>query len=141
MSDQQINHPNKGLIHLILDGMPAWIRAIVFSILAFPLIVATSGMILQVNVGATIERVIDAQFEKQGIEQIEAQRAQLESMLQPLIASINKLDDDNKVIVSDVKTIDKRLTDVESSVIAIESWACDNKKTGPEPVGRPNFCK
>lgn len=44
---------------LVLEGMNPTVRAIMFSVLAFPVSIAISGLILQVNVGNLITKYAD----------------------------------------------------------------------------------
>lgn len=49
----------KSAMGLILDGMPASVKAVLFSILAIPLMVSLSAMVLQLNAGKLIEQYME----------------------------------------------------------------------------------
>lgn len=56
---------NGGLLHHVMSDMPPWIKAIVSLLLVFPIVLAVSGMLLNINVGAILEEVVALSMEKQ----------------------------------------------------------------------------
>lgn len=119
-----------GLIHLILDGMHPAIKALVFGMLAIPLVLAVSGMMLQLNVGKLIEQAIADQSNYQ----LQAQREEGDRVITAIQSSIN-------AIVNDVAILDTRLTNVEKDIEETRKWACAHSDKQNLSVDKPYFCK
>lgn len=111
MSD---NEKQQGLIFTILEGMHPTVKAITFSMLAIPIVVALSAMILQVNAGAIITKMIDSSLDKQTAEiqrEYVEQMQSLRSSIEPLYERVGLLED--------------RMSALESESRKHLEWSCD----------------
>ena len=67
MSKQKEQAP-PSVIKMALDNMPRGVKAVMFGLLAVPISLALSAMIMGVNVGSIIEKWIDLKVEERKIE-------------------------------------------------------------------------
>jgi uncharacterized protein YoxC len=152
----------QGMIQLVLGNMPPIVKAIVFTVLSLPLILAISGLLLQVNVGATLEKILDAQFAKMSVEQIQAQSDSITATMAPIVGRITQLEGDVALIEEQTKALEVRVGIVEGLSLenqdsnqlqdeqlkigqllseAQRVWACTHSDTQGLTDDKPNFCK
>lgn len=130
---------NQGIIQMVLDGMHPTIKAILFGCLAFPLFLALSGMILNLNVGSIIQKKLDANSD-QTVTAIEsAMSAQVSDMSRRLDGFIDTSNRQNAELRAamqavsieltrnsqQLSSVDERLSMVENVVDKISDWVCD----------------
>jgi uncharacterized protein YoxC len=156
------DNAQQGVVQLVLANIPPVVKVLVFTVLSVPLVIAISGILLQVNVGATLEKVLDAQFAKMTVEQIEAQSAAIERTMAPIVGRINQLEGDIALIEDQTKALEVRVGIVEGLSLknqdsnqlqdeqlnigqlvseAQRVWACAHSDTQGLTDDKPNFCK
>lgn len=66
--DEEEKKKIPGFMSAILDGMPKGVKTVAFSILALPIVLALGALILQINIGKIIDRLVDMEFERHKAE-------------------------------------------------------------------------
>ena len=126
-----------GFVGGFFNGMPNWAKAIVYILVAPTLVLAISGMMLQVNVGAVIDKYMELYFARQ----LQA----TENSADRIISAVDvKFDDINARIdelAKSIGSLDKDINVVEKRVEALEFWACDHAATQGLRDDWPGFCE
>ena len=100
------------VFEMILDGMNQHVKAAMFSFLAFPMMIALSAMIMQVNIGSLIHKWLDLELKEKELQMAYSRT---------------------------LKPSEKGLSAAELAWRKeIEDWICSHKK---EPDEVPDFCK
>lgn len=128
MSDN--NRHQMGLIHIILDGMHPVLKAVVFGILAIPLVLAISGMLLQLNVGKLIEQAIH----DQSMYQLQAQRLEGDRVITAIQLSVDR-------VTNDLAILESRIDSNEQHIGQTRRWACDFSNSENYTIDKPVFCQ
>ena len=137
--------PNPKLMALILDGMPAWVRGVLFSLLAIPLMFSMTGILLQINVGNLVDRYIDHSFAaaKQQNTLVAQQTTVLKAVQQRLTdleQRLNQLDELSQTVATlnqytawfeQLPQLTQRLDALEHQTTTIGHWVCTKTYTGP----------
>lgn len=66
--DLKDDSKSSSMINMALSGMPSLVKTVMFSILSIPISLAVSALILQINIGSVIEKVIDIRLEEKEIK-------------------------------------------------------------------------
>lgn len=124
-----MSREQEGIIYTILDGMHPNIKAIVFSILAVPLVISASGMLLQVNVGSIIQKVVDESF-KEPVAYMAQMEASVNSINEQLFELKETQDRQLKITADKLDVMDKDIT-------MVKDWLCGYSTRIHK---RPDFC-
>lgn len=108
------NKEKRSIVEMVLEGMNPNVKAVMFTLLALPLFVALSGMILNVNVGSWIDRAMETH-----LEVTKGQLAELEKHTE---------------LLRGLSGLEPRIITLEKSVHELEGFACTHDK------GNPEFC-
>lgn len=135
----------KGIIHMVLDGMNPTVKAIVFSLLAFPVFLALSGKIVDINVGA----IITSELERSREKTVSSVRHSIDSRVDELSKTISDYQISTMREISELKVsvdkalegvdtaktriddIERRLGSMDTEIGKIKSHICDNDGKPP----------
>lgn len=132
-----------GLVLSLLNDMPGWAKGMVFAFLTLPISLAISGMLLNVNVGANIDKYLEIVLARQA-EATDASADRIISVVDERMVDLyTRLEDVTRKtdeMVSVISKVDTDLRDIRSRVVAIENWACDHAQVQGLRQDAPTFC-
>lgn len=133
-----------GVIQLLLHDMPAWQKSILSFFLIVPIALALSGLILQINVGAIIQALINEQLAQNREQTVGRIRDSLQestatiteqsaAMQREAAIASGRLDrleertnDHLSIAAARIEKLELRTEDIGNSVNDIKVYICDN---------------
>lgn len=142
MTDEEKREDTRSLVTQLISDMPPLAKTVLMWFLMFPIAIAISGMLLQVNVGAIIQgTLLETRENTVGIvgdmltdrfvaidarlAQIETSVAQRDLQLADHAKALEALTAGAIRTGALLDAQDARLRDVEAHVRALRDWACD----------------
>lgn len=125
------NDAPMGVIQMILSGMPAWQKSILTLFMIAPLVLALSGMILQVNVGAIIQAIVSEQLTKSREQTVSAVKGDI-------VAQTKTVSDMLSQAISRMDALERRTDQNTRDINSIKVYICDTdaKTRGNCPLMR-----
>lgn len=120
---------NKGFVTSFFDGMPPWQKTIVSLLCLLPLSLAISGMMLNVNVGANINKYLDIKFEMMASAQ--------EGSMGEVMGKLEEMEERFTIRVGDNETL---MFHIQGDVKQLKDWACEHGRVQGLRDDSPGFC-
>lgn len=118
---------NNGIVFSLLNDMPGWSKGVVFAFLTLPISLAISGMLLNVNVGANIDKYLEIVLARQA-EATDASADRIIAVVDERMVDLyTRLEDVTRKtdeMVAVIGKVDTDLRDIRGRVVALENWAC-----------------
>ena len=130
MNDQTTPPPRESLPRLIISGMPPVVRAVFFSVLAIPLVISISAILMQVNLGSILTKIIDNKLEAQTQEMQAEYVRQMQEIRIALDEALTK--QDLTPLANRVDAVEERVAKAERALAQVDKrgqahlkWSCD----------------
>ena len=127
MSETPSEERSHGMVQQLLRDMPPVAKTVLMWFLLFPVALAISGMLLQVNVGAIIQASL-MQSRDQTVDVVGTMLTEKMADMERRLAAVENASTSSIKYGGQIDTLDKRVTTVEQQVRQLRDWACDNDK-------------
>lgn len=134
MAQQTNNHT---AVSVYYQSLPGWAKSLVALFTIVPLSLAISGMLLNVNVGAQIDKYMDLYF----AQQIKATENSADRVIHAVDLKFDAMNLRIDEIATSVQTIDKSVVSLDSRLELLEYWACDHSAVQGLRQDAPDFCE
>lgn len=146
----------EGLFRLILSKMPGWQIGIFTFLMVIPMVVAATGFMLQVNVGAILQDLLD-QTQAASVQTVEVVEGSEEALIQIIETSLNgialqigaldnrmtefdgRISDMQQTVVQNTDETERKIAYLQNRVDALLIWACAHESRKEAPT-YPEFC-
>lgn len=134
MSD---NQNSQGAIQGYLASLPNWAKSMVALLTVPPLALAITGMLLNINVGAQLDKYMELYF----TQQMKATEDSADRIIVAVDARIDQINDKIEHLANSISTVYTDLEQIEKRVVALEEWSCYHSATQGLRQDAPDFCE
>lgn len=131
------NNQNQGIVQGYMQSLPPWAKSLVALLTIPPLALAITGMLLNVNIGAQLDKYMDLYF----AQQLKATENSADRIIVVVDQKFEDLNVRIDALSSTVGKLDTSLNSIESRVGALEYWACDHSAVQGLRQDAPDFCE
>lgn len=138
------NPSQSGAIGKYMDGLPSWAKSLVALLTVPPLALAITGMLLNVNVGAQLDKYMELYFARtMEINDVNTNKiiTALDGRVTALSTSFDGLHEQNSELMHMISGMSVDLGGITGRVTQIETWACEHSRTQGLRQDAPNFCE